>query len=102
MFPRVLSSGKRHNSQSLLLTVVESDSNAPSRFTFSISKKVSKNATDRNTARRRGYSSVSRHLDSVKPGYLLFFSFKKGSGRAAFSTIEKEIVDLLHASGVLK
>ncbi len=96
-----LSQGKRYNSSNLLLYVLENSAGL-SRFSFSVSKKVCKNAVDRNKFRRRGYSVVGKYLKKVKPGFLCIFSFKKGSGKIRFEQMEKEITDLLHSAGVLE
>jgi ribonuclease P protein component len=44
---------------------------------FSVSKKVVKTAVGRNKQRRRGYSAISKVYPTVKPGYFLFFVYKK-------------------------
>jgi len=101
-FSNIFSRGKRHNSTNLLLYVATSDKNEPSRFSFSVSKKVNKKAVDRNKLRRRGYSVVSRYLDKIKPNFLCLFSFKLGSGKIKFNELEKEIYSLLRSGGVLE
>ncbi len=100
-FTEILTRGKRYNSPNLLLYVAESSPKEPSRFSFSVSKKVHKLAVDRNKYRRRGYSVVSQHVANARPGYLCFFVFKKGSGSIKFETLQKEVLDLLHTSGVI-
>ncbi len=103
-FPYILSKGKRYNSPHLLLYVAKID-NSPetkdSRFSFSISKKVHPLAVDRNKSRRRGYSIINKNLAKIRPGYLCFFSFKKGNGEVSFNDLEKEVLELLSASGVI-
>jgi ribonuclease P protein component len=101
LFPRILKEGKRYSSPSLLLYVASRGNNEPSRFSFSISKKVCKKATDRNKHRRRGYSVIEKYLPNVKPGFFCFFSFKKGSSGVSFSALEKEVFDLLKVSSVV-
>jgi|ERR1700733_1812601 len=97
--------GQRHNSANLLLSVAN-NSEGPSRFSFSVSKKVCKNAVDRNKFRRRGYAVVRGLLKKTKSGFLCVFSFKKASmtnsKKISFAEMEKEITDLLTASGVLE
>lgn len=73
----------------------------PSRFSFSVSKKVFKRAVDRNKYRRRGYGVISRNIKSIKPGFFYFFSFKKIDKKILFSDLEKEIINLLDKAGVL-
>ncbi len=103
-FPYILTKGKRYNSPNFLLYVARDEGlnkETPSRFSFSVSKKVCKNAADRNRQRRRGYSVVSHLIKNTKPGFLCFFSFKKGSGGSSFINLEKEVPELLSLSSVL-
>lgn len=102
-FPSILTKGKRYNSPHLFMyasRINSSDSALPSRFSFSVSKKVAKKAVDRNKYRRRGYSIIARHISKVKSGYLIALSFKKGIVPQKFSDLEKEILELLSSAGV--
>lgn len=103
-FSPILTTGKRYNSPHLLLYVAkigDNNKNKETKFSFSVSKKVCKNAVDRNKYRRQGYSVISKNIKQIKPGYLCSFSFKKGRGSIDFSTLEKEIVQLLSDALVL-
>ncbi len=103
-FANILSKGKRYNSEHLLLYVSPIDPdgiNKESRFSFSVSKKVSKLSVDRNKHRRRGYAVISRYLKDIKSGFFYFFSFKKSSNSIDFSLLEKEIKELLFNSRML-
>lgn len=103
VFSSILTKGKRYNSPHLLMyasRINPSDSASPSRFSFSVSKKVLPKAVDRNKYRRRGYSVIARHINKVKSGYLMAFSFKKGTVPKKFSDLEKEILGLLSSAGV--
>jgi ribonuclease P protein component len=76
MFPLLLNEAKMFkNSLFLLRFVAEKDQN--SRFCFSVSKKVAKNAVVRNKLRRAGYRALSKYLGEIKPKVLAVFSFKK-------------------------
>lgn len=102
-FSHILSRGKRLNSEHFLLYIAPTEG-APSpksRVSFSVSKKVSKTAVGRNKQRRRGYSVASKYLGRIKDGHFLFFSFKKGGDKLSVSAIEKEVSELLSASGVI-
>jgi ribonuclease P protein component len=98
-FLGILKQGKRLNSPHFLLYMAQNKDKIPTRVSFSVSKKVAKNAVDRNTLRRRGYSAIKSFLNGVKGGYFLYFSFK--SKDVSFEQINKEIKELLSASGVL-
>ena len=101
LFPRILSESKHYNSQNLFLYSIRINQSLPSRFSFSISKKICKNAVDRNKYRRRGYSIINHHIKQIEQGYLCFFSFKKGSGKTTFKILEEQIIYLLHKASVL-
>lgn len=49
----------------------------PSKFSFSVSKKVAKNAVDRNRMRRQGYRCLQILLPKFKENVLANFSFKR-------------------------
>ena len=112
-FPDILKKGRRFNSPHLLLYVVEQKTPVVehsslrdkadfiSLFSFSVSKKISKKAVDRNRLRRQGYSVITSQIKNIKKGFLFFFSFKKESGTLTFVQLEKEIKDLLKVGGVL-
>ena len=101
-FKKILVEGKRYNSVSLLLYLSLNDKReSPTKFSFSVSKKVLKGAVNRNLYRRRGYSIIGRNIKNIKSGYLCFFSFKKGSNKLTFNFLEKEVLNLLNLSGVL-
>ena len=82
------------------LFVSPGQSNTPTQFSCSVSKKVSKSAVVRNRIRRRGYAAIEKVLVHIKPGQYGVFSFKKGSEKSSFKMIEKEIVFLLDKSGL--
>jgi len=101
-FAYILKNGKRYNSSHLLLYVAPLPKTSDlSRFSFSISKKIYKNATDRNRYRRRGYSVISPIISLIPPGFLCFFSFKKGVYPLSFQQLQEEIVGLLKNSQLL-
>ena len=101
-FPYILRSGKRYNSPnlSLYLAPIADDKNQV-RFSFSISKKVSPLAVNRNKYRRWGYSAIAGGLKIIKPGYFYFFSFKKPKNKVSFWVLNEEIQELLRASNML-
>lgn len=103
-FTDLVSQGKRFNSQNITLFLSKNTTEVggKSKFSFSVSKKVAKEAVKRNKLRRRGYSVISKSIDFVKDGYFLFFSFKKGAEKLKFIELEREIQQLLSISGVLK
>lgn len=103
-FSEILSLGQRYNSPRLLLYVFF-DKNKPNnkaKIAFSVSKKISNKATDRNKYRRRGYATIKYFISNIKDGNSLFFSFKKGFNSYNFKDIYSEVEKLLYQSNVLK
>lgn len=75
MFP-LLSNAKVLSNDLFLLKFV-SNKRYGSRFGFSVSKKISKKAVDRNRLRRAGYRSLRELMTEIKPNTLAVFSFRK-------------------------
>lgn len=101
LFPQIISNGKRFNSTHLLLYKAILETSSPSKFSFSVSKKICKHAVDRNKYRRQGYSVVSKYIKQTKPSLLCFFSFKKAVYPVTYKDLEKEIVFLLGSASVI-
>jgi len=102
-FTNILKNGRRFHSPSLILCVapISSGGTSDSKVSFSVSKKVCQKAVNRNKYRRRGYSIILKNLKKIKPGYFFLFSFKKTPELLTFSTLEKDVTELLSMSGVL-
>jgi ribonuclease P protein component len=75
MFP-LLSNGTKVFKNNLFLLRFVVKIGLSSRFCFSVSKKVAKNAVARNKMRRAGYLILERHLSDIKPNVLALFSFR--------------------------
>ena len=73
----------------------ESAKKTESKFSFSVSKKVSKKAVTRNKLRRRGYVSVKKYLEHIPQGFFVHFVFKKGAEKSTYKQIEEEVYGLL-------
>ena len=99
-FDFILKNSHRYNSPHLLLYIAPNNSDT-TRFSFSISKKIYKHAVDRNLNRRRGYSVIRPIIDTISPGYLLFFTFKRGIYPLSFLDLQNEIIHLLRTSRVI-
>lgn len=101
LFSDIVLKGRRHNSLHFLVYITQTYSKSPSKFSFSVSKKVCKSAVDRNRLRKQGYSVISKHINEVLPGFICFFSFKKGSNNIIFKELETEIGSILNKEGVI-
>ena len=71
------------------------------RFSFVVSKEVSKKAVERNLIRRRGYSIINTNLKNIKSGINCAFRTKKGVIKLSFKELEGEVVGLLKKAGVI-
>lgn len=67
----------------------------PSRFSFVVSKKIAKNAVERNTLKRRGYSFLQKNKIRIKPSFVVVFFLKKGSEKLSTARFCEEIVSSL-------
>lgn len=74
MFPLLNGAEVYRNNLFLLRFVANKEKT--SRFGFSISKKVAKNAVVRNKMRRAGYRLLGKYLLEIKSGLLASFSFR--------------------------
>ncbi|HBD24717.1 MAG: hypothetical protein A2566_03260 [Candidatus Zambryskibacteria bacterium RIFOXYD1_FULL_40_13] len=103
-FAYILNNSKRYNTDNLLLFIAPINSTAgreESRISFSVSKKVQPLASNRNRYRRWGYDTIKETIKQIKPGYYLFFSFKKTPKPTSFLSTSKGVKELLSLSGVL-
>jgi ribonuclease P protein component len=74
MFPLLLDGAKVFKNNVFLLRFVPLD--GISRFCFSVSKKVAKNAVARNRMRRAGYRLLEKYIPKIKSTVLAVFSFR--------------------------
>ena len=95
LFELSFRSSKRYNSTHLMLFVANNKENI-SRFSFSISKKICKNAVDRNRLRRQGYSIIKKHISDMPNGLLFFFSSKILTYPVVVSELDDVITGLLN------
>lgn len=67
-----------------------------------VSKKVAKNATDRNHLKRQLYEIIEKHLKNTEKPYILMIFPKKPSTTLSFIDLEKEVKEVLIKSKVIK
>lgn len=96
-FSYILKNAKRINSPHFTLFTLKDlkVADQKSRFAFSVSKKVAKQAVLRNKLRRRGYSVISMYLKNIQNNQYFIFVFKKGAENTTFKSLKKEIEGLL-------
>jgi ribonuclease P protein component len=73
----------------------------PSRFSFVVSKKVSKRATKRNAVRRKGYRAAQNVLSSVQPGFVVLVFAKKNTEVLSQELITLELTSLFLQAGII-
>lgn len=86
-------SAKNYHSDNFFVSFIPYLDNKSSRFCFSVSKKVSKKATDRNKLRRIGYSFIQQNINNIKKGFLIKITYKNLLNNK--DLINKEIYSLL-------
>jgi ribonuclease P protein component len=101
-FGELLKKGRAFHSPYFSLLCFKKENKEP-KFAFVVSKKVARNAADRNILRRRGFS-VLRDISILKEknkwvGFFGVFFFKKEAKNLNFEDIKKEVKILLEKSG---
>lgn len=100
-FKTLTGRGMSYHSPLLFLSLYKTDTNKPTRFAVSCSKKVSSHAVDRNRQRRRVYRSLQEVIKHIKPGFLCVFTLKKESKESTFDELHSVVTLLLTQAGVL-
>lgn len=72
-----------------------------SKFSFVVSKKVSKESVARNRLKRLGYETISLVYPDVKGGFSCAFFLKNESKNLSRGQLSKEILDILKKADVL-
>jgi len=101
--PEILKFGKRLHSPVFLLYWSTNDSveEKQGKFSFSVSKKVCKDAVGRNKLRRQGYSVIADVIKNKKLAGYFLFSFKNNKQIPGFEVIKEDILNLLKDAPVL-
>ncbi len=84
---------KNYHSDNFFVSFIPYSDTKTSRFCVSVSKKISKKATQRNKLRRIGYSFVSNNINNIKKPFLIKITYK--SFLKDKDLINKEIFNLL-------
>lgn len=100
LFSEITEKGRFSNGKFFLFRFVKSE--GKSRFSVTVSKKVSKSAVDRNKIRRRVYSLLRKHISNIKDGYRIVISVKSGTDKIDIKDLNKELESDFVKSGLLK
>lgn len=118
LFPLIVVKGKNYSSLNIYMKVVSLPSLSRSskqekqissgkdevfsRFSFVVSKKVSKKAVVRNKIRRIGYNVVQKNTRNIKEGFLIAVFIKKSAIGLSKRKIEEEVISLFKKANLLK
>ena len=92
--------GRVFHSPHLTLRVYSTPHMVHSRFSFIVSKKVSKKSVTRNKLKRIGYRAIKLVSPDIKNGVSCLFFLKSGAEQVPHDQLSKEMVDILKKSGV--
>lgn len=101
-FERVEKEGNIFQSANFGLAVLNRRDKEPSRFAFVVSAKIAKNASDRNTIKRRMRESLRLMVSDIKDGLDVVFLAKTSIVRASSDAVMKEVRQSVGLSGILK
>lgn len=97
----IVKGGKNFSSDFVYLKVLPMDENE-SVFSFVVSSKVSKKATERNKLKRRARNILKNMITAVKDGLGVVFFFKKEAKDKNFGELKEEMTNLLKKARILK
>lgn len=100
LFKEIMEKGRFSNGKFFLFRFVKKE--GKTRFSVAVSKKVAKNAVDRNKIRRRVYSLLRKFVDTTKSDYKIVISVKSGIDKADNELLYKELESDFVKSGLLK
>lgn len=95
LFPFVLKGGKIVSSEHFSFKFVPILNTPDSKFSFVVSGKVSKKATERNLLKRRGYVVIKKNPALKKIPIAGVFFAKNGATKLSYAALEQEINSLL-------
>ncbi len=93
---------KSFQSPHLTLRTKEAPQGDPSKFSFVVSKKISKKSTTRNKLKRFGSRATEEIVTNTAPGVFCAFFFKGGGAELlSYEKIKEEVFFLLKKAGVI-
>lgn len=101
-FERVQRDGQVYQSQNFGVAFVPRGDDAPSRFAFIVSTKISKSAVDRNLFKRTMNEAVRLSGHDIKNGFDIALLAKPSIMRTPTDILMKEVKNALIESGILK
>ncbi|MFA6338562.1 MAG: ribonuclease P protein component [Candidatus Paceibacterota bacterium] len=101
LFKVVLTKGRSIHSPSLSFRYIKDENLKKSRFSTTVSLKVSKKATERNLIKRRANAVLVFLKPLLKPGFLGVFFVKKEANGLDFENLKEEIAFLLKKAEII-
>ncbi len=99
-FPEIYKKGQAFHSKNFSLFVL-SIPGQKSAFSFVVSSKIIRKATERNKIKRRSRAIVEKNLPSLKKGHALVFVLKSYNNKTTFQELEENICQLLKKANIL-
>lgn len=100
-FKEVFKKGKGFGKDFLFLKIKKNNLKKKSRFSFIVSKKISKKAVVRNKIKRRLREVIREELPRIKPGIDGVFIAKKNIEKKDFLEIKENVIQLLKKTEIL-
>jgi len=101
-FPTQKKKGVVYHSPYFLLVVVKNNKETPTKFSFVVSVKISKKATERNKLKRRGYNIIKKIYNDIQSGFVCVFFLKKNIATLSYPQFEEHLRALLEKARILK
>ncbi|MSU55488.1 MAG: hypothetical protein EXS46_03050 [Candidatus Taylorbacteria bacterium] len=101
LFGLLMKTGRSFHSDIFSLRVSPSPDHSTSRFSVVVQKKVEKEATLRNRAKRRVYPIIKGLWKEVKPGLLGGIFLKKKITTYSTEVLRKEVENLFKKAGIV-
>ncbi len=83
------------------MIILKSTLGEASRFSFSVSRKVDKRASVRNSLRRKGYAAVRGLLPKVVSSFFIVFAFRRCLEKPELPYLRLEIEKLLQKANLI-
>lgn len=101
LFPLVLKKGKTVSSEHFSFKFTPISGIQESKFSFVVSGKISKKATERNLLKRRGYAMIKKIPALKKIPLAGVFFAKQGATKLSYGVFKKEVDELLTKAHII-
>jgi ribonuclease P protein component len=102
VFDQVKSEGKLYQKKLFGISILERKDNKPSRFGFVVSKKVSKQAIQRNRINRAAQEAIRFEMTHIKEGFDVVFLLKQEAAKSTTDEIMNAVRTAIKEVGLTK